>query len=90
VLDPSAYQMDAASAPARLLRKSEPPANLRAVNAVEIAFTAGYGAASAVPGPVKQAILQIVADLYTNRGDEADIVSPAAQALLAPYRIFKL
>lgn len=90
VLDPSAYQLDAASAPARLLRKSEPAANLRAVNAVEIAFTAGYGAASAVPQPVKQAILQIVADLYTNRGDEADIVSSAAQTLLAPYRIFKL
>ena len=39
---------------------------------------------------VKQAILQIVADLYANRGDEADIVSSAAQALLAPYRIFRL
>jgi len=90
VLDPSVYQIDAASAPARLLRKSEPPANLRAVNAVEIAFTAGYGGASAVPQPVKQAILQIVADLYANRGDEADIVSCAAQTLLAPYRIFKL
>ena len=90
VLDSSVYQVDAASAPARLLRKSEPPANLRAVNAVEIAFTAGYGGASAVPQPVKQAILQIVADLYANRGDEADIVSPAAQALLAPYRVFKL
>jgi uncharacterized phiE125 gp8 family phage protein len=90
VLDPSVYQVDVASAPARLLRKSEPAANLRAVNAVEIAFAAGYGAASAVPQPVKQAILQIVADLYTYRGDEADIVSPAAEALLAPYRIFKL
>jgi uncharacterized phiE125 gp8 family phage protein len=90
VLDPSVYQVDAASAPARLLRKSEPLVNLRAVDAVEIAFTAGYGAASVVPGPVKQAILQIVAGLYSHRGDEADIVSSAAQALLAPYRIFRL
>jgi uncharacterized phiE125 gp8 family phage protein len=92
VLDPSAYQLDAASAPARLAWRSNfaPPANLRAVNAVEIAFTAGYGGANAVPGPVKQAVLQIVADLYSHRGDEADIVSSAAQALLAPYRVFKL
>ncbi len=90
VLDPSAYQLDAASAPARLKRKSEPRTDLRAVNAVEIAFTAGYGDASAVPQPVKQAILQIVADLYANRGDTAEIVSAAAEALLAPYRIFKL
>jgi len=35
-----------------------PPTNLRAINAVEIAFTAGYGSASAVPQPIKQAILQ--------------------------------
>jgi uncharacterized phiE125 gp8 family phage protein len=90
VLDPSAYQIDAASAPARLMRKNEPRTDLRAVNAVEIEFTAGYGGASAVPQAVKQAILQIVADLYSHRGDEADIVSSAAQALLAPYRIFKL
>ena len=92
IVDPSVYQVDAASAPARLAGKVDfaPPTNLRAVNAVEIAFTAGYGAASTVPQPVKQAILQIVADLYTNRGDEADIVSSVAQALLAPYRVFKL
>jgi uncharacterized phiE125 gp8 family phage protein len=90
VLDPSLYQVDATSAPACLLRKSEPTASLRAVNAIEIAFTAGYGGASAVPEPIKQAIRQIVADLYSHRGDEADIVSSAAQALLAPYRVFKL
>jgi uncharacterized phiE125 gp8 family phage protein len=92
VLDPAVYQVDAASAPARLALKetSAPPTNLRAVNAVEIAFTAGYGAAAGVPQPIKQAILQIVADLYAHRGDEEGIVSFAAQALLAPYRIFKL
>ena len=92
VLGPSVYHVDGASAPARLAGKIDfaPPANLRAVNAVEITFTAGYVAASAVPWPIKQAILQIVADLYANRGDEADIVSSAAEALLAPYRIFRL
>jgi uncharacterized phiE125 gp8 family phage protein len=93
VLDPSLYQVDAASAPARLALKgifAPPLANLRAVNAVQIAFTAGYGGADAVPQPLKEAILQIVADLYAHRGDEADIVSSAAEALLAPYRIFRL
>ena len=92
IVGPSVYQVDAASAPGRLAGKVDfaPPTNLRAINAVEIAFTAGYGATDAVPGPIKQAILQIVADLYVHRGDEADIVSPAAASLLAPYRIFKL
>ncbi|HEY0281399.1 MAG TPA: hypothetical protein VGC27_02115, partial [Rhizomicrobium sp.] len=90
LLDPSAYQVDVASAPARLLRKNAARIDLRAVDAVEIAFTAGYGAADAVPQPIKQAILHIVADLYSHRGDEAEIVSSAAAALLAPYRVFKL
>lgn len=91
-LDPSAYQVDASSAPARLRLKENvsPPTDLRALNAVELVFTAGYGAAAAVPAPIRQAILQIVADLHTNRGDADAVVSNAAQALLAPYRIFKL
>ncbi len=93
IVDASLYRVDAASAPARLMLKgifAPPVLVLRPIDAVEIAFTAGYGGADAVPGPVKQAILQIVADLYTRRGDEANVVSSAAQAMLAPYRIFKL
>ena len=92
ILDPLLYQVDAASAPALLALRDTvlPPTDLRAINAVAIAFTAGYGDADAVPQPVKQAILQIVADLYAHRGDEAALVSPTAEALLAPYRIFKL
>jgi uncharacterized phiE125 gp8 family phage protein len=45
VLDPATYQIDAASAPARLALKTgvSPPINLRAINSVAIAFTAGYG-----------------------------------------------
>ena len=92
VVGSSTYQVDAASAPARLTLKGGilPPTDLRAINAVEVAFIAGYGAASAVPAPLKQAILQTVADLYSHRGDEAAVVSQAAEALLAPYRIFRL
>ncbi|MDE2112955.1 MAG: phage head-tail connector protein [Alphaproteobacteria bacterium] len=91
-LDPSVYQVDASSVPARLRLKENvsPPTGLRAMNAVELVFTAGYGTADAVPAPLKQAILQIVADLHTNRGDADAVVSNAALALLAPYRIFKL
>lgn len=92
ILAPSTYQVDTSSAPARLTLKANilPPTNLRALNAVELAFTAGYGEADAVPPPLKQAILQIVADLHTHRDDGDAVVSNAAQALLAPYRIFKL
>ena len=55
---------------------------------IAIAFTAGYGdAESDVPAPIREAILEIVADLYANRG-ETNVETPlAALALLAPYRV---
>lgn len=66
------------------------PGPLRPVNAVAIAFTAGYGDASAVPPPIGAAILQILAALYAHRGDDATPTPDAALALLAPYRVVKL
>jgi uncharacterized phiE125 gp8 family phage protein len=91
VIDPSAYTVDAASQPARILFGCIPPIALRAINAVSIAFDAGYGAtADDVPAPVREAILEITAELYVHRGDGPEEVSPAALALLAPYRVFKL
>ena len=89
VLASAAYRVDTASAPGRLIFDDASPP-LRRKDGVEIAFTAGYGGASAVPPAVKQAILQIVADLHAHRGDENGAVGLAGQALLAPYRIFKL
>ena len=92
VLDASLYQVDAASAPARVTLKSPAlAANARALNAIAIAFDAGYGDhASDVPQAIRTAILEIVADLHANRGDASLDPPQAALALLAPYRIFKL
>jgi uncharacterized phiE125 gp8 family phage protein len=88
VLDPAVYRVDIASAPGRVMFADHPP-SLRRRDCVEVSFTAGYGDASAVPASVKEAILEIVADLHTHRGD-ADPVGLSGQALLAPYRMFKL
>ena len=59
--------------------------------AVRIAFTAGFGDASAVPQPIKAAMLMIIRQLYDKRGDDGDagvITIPAtARWLLGPYRI---
>lgn len=93
VMSTSQYQVDTASSPARVALKTgvTPPVNLRALNAIAIAFTAGYGAnASDVPEAIKRAILMIVGDLYANRGDAAVETSAAALATLAPYRILHL
>jgi uncharacterized phiE125 gp8 family phage protein len=93
VLDAATYQVDAASAPARLTLKSTvlPPTNLRAINSVAIAFTAGYGdAADDVPGGFRAAILELVAFLYEHRG-EAPVELPLdVLALLAPFRLLHL
>jgi len=90
VLDAATYQVDTASSPARLTLKptTAPPAALRRINAIAVAFTAGYGdAGSDVPAPVREAILKIVANFYVNRGDTAAVTPAEALALLAPYRI---
>jgi uncharacterized phiE125 gp8 family phage protein len=93
VVDPSSYVVDLASQPGRIAqRRPFPPPlpPLRPVNAVSVAFTAGYGDPTTVPLALVQGILCIIADLYSNRGDANAIVGPEAEALLAPYRIFKL
>jgi uncharacterized phiE125 gp8 family phage protein len=93
VLDPSLYQVDAASSPARIALKQGAtlPVNLRAMNAIVIAFTAGYGdAESDVPAQIRDAILELVANAYANRGDTSGELPLDALALLAPYRVMKL
>ena len=55
--------------------------------AVQIAYPAGYGAASSVPEPIKQAILIYVNDLYEVRGDREPSNESmfSMKALLASY-----
>lgn len=61
------------------------------INAVRVRFVCGYGAASAVPAAIKAAMLLIIGGLYENReaiGTVKVELNPAAQALLAPYRVW--
>ncbi|HEY1630633.1 MAG TPA: head-tail connector protein [Rhizomicrobium sp.] len=90
-LDPSQYQVDAPGGRVALKPGVALPADLRRLNAVSIAFTAGYGdAADDVPALIRQAVLDIAADLYAHRGDGGEALPIEALALLAPYRILKL
>ncbi|HEX3674032.1 MAG TPA: head-tail connector protein [Rhizomicrobium sp.] len=91
VLDTALYQVDVTSARVALKPGAVLPTLLRPINAVSIAFTAGYGDAETnVPPLVRQGILDIAADLYTNRGDGTGEMPLEALALLAPYRILKI
>jgi uncharacterized phiE125 gp8 family phage protein len=89
VLDPALYEADLASRPPRLMPVSGAwPLPGRLLNGIAIAVTAGFGAApEAVPEPLRQAMLLMVAHWYGNRGEEAGSqLAPSIAALLAPYR----
>ncbi|MEI9887040.1 MAG: head-tail connector protein [Rhizomicrobium sp.] len=91
VLDPSTYFVDTASGRIALKSGRAPPSDLRRLNAVAVAFTAGYGAAAAnVPPPLRGAILELIAFLYEHRGEAPAELPQDCLALLAPYRILKL
>jgi len=97
-LAPETYLLDGAGAPARLIRNgalawTKPG---RAANGIEIAFTAGYGAAaSAVPAPIRQAILLLIAHWHEHRepiavGAPGTPVPSMVSELLQPYRLARL
>jgi uncharacterized phiE125 gp8 family phage protein len=95
VLAPENYQVDALSRPARIHFETAPPA-LRAMNGIEIDFSAGFGEAGTdVPDLLKRAILLLVAHWYefrTGFGPADQPVSyPAGyDRLVAGYRAGRL
>ncbi len=88
------YQVDASSEPGRIVPAYSLawPSVYPVMNPVTITFTAGYGAATAVPKAIKQAILMTVAHFFENRepvviGTITSDVPMTVKALLGPYRI---
>lgn len=68
------------------------PSDLAETQSVRVEFTAGYGAAAAVPAAIKQAILLMVGHWYANReavnvGNITSELPLGANALLAPFRL---
>ena len=96
-LAPSAYFLDGAGNPPRLVRTIAAwPAPGRPANGIEIAFAAGYGSLeSQVPAPLRQAILLLVSHWYENRepvaigADPAELPLAVAE-LIAPHRRVRL
>jgi uncharacterized phiE125 gp8 family phage protein len=67
------------------------PIALRSNNAIEIAYSAGYGdAAAAVPAPLKRAVRQMVAYMFEHRGDGCEpkdaFTASGAKSILDRYR----
>ena len=92
ILPPTAYTLR--GEPYRhWLEVAAPPQPGRSHGGIEIDVVCGYGAPTDVPQPLRQAVLMLVARLFENRGDDADIqhlMRGAAHGLLAPYRRSRL
>lgn len=69
VVDPTTYRVDTSREPGRILLTTGAswPVAAPVPGAVQVEYTAGYGAASAVPATFKQAILLYTGDLYEHR-----------------------
>jgi uncharacterized phiE125 gp8 family phage protein len=92
VLSSDAYIVDAAAVPGRVIFSDTAvlPVNLRAANAIAVAFEAGYGTDPAdVPAAIRTAILILTAHLYEARGDSV-VQPPEIVAQLAPFRVIML
>lgn len=79
--DASNYQVDLQSGRIYLNEGSVWPSDLRAQDAVQVTYVAGYGSGS-IPAPIVQAIRAYVEQLY----DGCDGMTEEVKRLLAPYR----
>ncbi|MGH6719750.1 MAG: head-tail connector protein, partial [Alphaproteobacteria bacterium] len=90
------YFVDTASVPGRVVPRTGAtwPTVGRAANGLEVEFVAGFGAqASAVPAPLRQGILVLVAYGYERREAQAEepaTLPAAVRALWQPFRVARL
>lgn len=80
------YQVDTVSEPGRVVLHPDyswPSTQAGILNAVTITYTCGYGAASAVPFCIKDAILNAVAYKYEHRGDDEARTNETIEAIIA-------
>lgn len=94
VLESAAYALRTGVEPGYVVFDSalRPAVDLADFAGVRVRYVAGYGAASDVPTPLKQALLLLVGHWYANReavGQSNQAALPfAVEALIAPYRVY--
>lgn len=95
VIDPGTYAADLVSRPARLHFRDRPRPE-RAMNGIEIDFTAGFGEAGTdVPDLLKRAMLTLVAHWYEFRAAYGAADQPVSwpdgyERMIAGYRLMRL
>jgi len=90
------FDVDIYQTPGRItLKRGQTwPVALRANNAIQIIYVAGYANAASVPSPMKRAIKQLAAFLYSNRGDDCDpkdaYDASGAAGIIAQYKVARV
>jgi uncharacterized phiE125 gp8 family phage protein len=93
VVDAAHYFLDSAARPARVVLRDgrTPPRGGRPANALEVRFTAGFGAAGDVPEDLRQAVLLTLAHWFDHRGEAEGAALPlGALDLLRSHRIVRI
>lgn len=93
VVSPQIYRVENRAEPGFVLPRPGQrwPSSAMTRAAIEIDYTAGYGPDwNAVPGPIRQAMLMLLASYYDNRADSPPSIHGAVRSLLAPYRMMSL
>jgi len=91
------YKVDSVTEPARLVPAygKSWPGTRNEINAVEVTFTCGYGAPSAVPEAIKAWMKLRIGAMYENRESDVALLRgsvgemPFADKLLAPFRALR-
>ena len=87
--DLSNYNLDIIGPRARVGLKLSgvwPQTILRSVNGINFRVKSGWATASAVPADIKQAVLELVAHMYENRGDQEEMKIPAHIMTIVAHR----
>ena len=82
------YRVDTISEPARIVSTDGWYNAKTTINAVIVRYVVGT-AASAVPAPIKQAMLLMISDMYEKREDSVKRLPTAAEYLMNPFRLFR-
>lgn len=70
---------------------SWPVTVLRSVGGIRIRCTVGFGDAAAVPQDIKQAIMELVAHMYENRGDQSKMeIPPHVLSLVKSWKVVRI
>jgi len=90
------FDVDIYQTPGRItLKRGQTwPVALRANDAIQVIYVAGYANAAAVPSTMKRAVKQLAAFLYSHRGDDCDpkdaYDASGAAGIMAQYKPMKI